>query len=83
MIIKMLYSKKGSPDGHIVRQYHKGETYDVPQSLAASFLNAGAAFNAEPDNMSDDEIFNCFRSGNPERQLEALNSLTMQQIAKG
>jgi hypothetical protein len=39
----MLSSREGSPDGHIVRWYLAGKTYDVSEYLAAIFLKEGWA----------------------------------------
>lgn len=49
MLIKMLQTRRGSPDGFIVQRYYKGETYDLPELLARRFLNNGWAYNAEPE----------------------------------
>lgn len=36
--IKMLRNKHGSPDGATVKHYEKDEVYDVPESLAKTFI---------------------------------------------
>lgn len=36
--IKMLMAKHGSPDGHSVRFYEKGEVYEVSDTLARIFV---------------------------------------------
>lgn len=36
--IRMLGNKTGSPDGHSVKHYEKGEEYDVPEGLAKVFI---------------------------------------------
>ena len=36
--IKMTRNKHGSPDGHTVRHYEQGQTYDVPEDLAKLFV---------------------------------------------
>jgi hypothetical protein len=47
--IKMLETRRGSEDGFAVRRFEKGEAYDVADTLARSFLNAGWAYNAESE----------------------------------
>lgn len=39
MKIKMLKTKKGSPDGITVNTYFEGQDYDMPNSLADVFIN--------------------------------------------
>ena len=36
--VLMLATQDGSPDGFTVREYEKGETYDIPEDLAKSFV---------------------------------------------
>ena len=43
MIVRMLTTKLGSPDGLEVREYEAGRKYDIPERLAANFLGQGAA----------------------------------------
>lgn len=43
MKVKMLETKKGSPNGIIVNTYHEGEGYDLPPSLGRVFLENGWA----------------------------------------
>jgi hypothetical protein len=43
MLVKMLETKLGSPDGIQVNEYKKGEEYDLPSSLAQVFLDEGWA----------------------------------------
>ena len=47
MLIKMLETRDGSPNGIKVATYTEGETYDVPGELAEIFLESQAA---EPAN---------------------------------
>jgi hypothetical protein len=54
MRVKMLYTRRGSYDGFTIKRYIKGETYDLPGMLAQSFLDEGAAYNAEP--FDDDTV---------------------------
>lgn len=49
MLIKMLETRRGSPDGYSVLKYEKGMIYDMPDALAKSFLRAGWCYNVEPD----------------------------------
>lgn len=49
MLIHMLQTRRGSEDGISCRQYHKGEKYEVADSLACHFLKQGWAYNAEDD----------------------------------
>lgn len=37
--VLMLVTQEGSPDGMIVREYAKGEEYNLPASLADVFIN--------------------------------------------
>ena len=57
----MTQTRRGTEDGYTIRQYHRGETYDVRRSLAAQFLNRGWAYNAEP-----------FEPAEPESVFDAL-----------
>ena len=41
--VRMIQTKKGSPDGIRVIEYQKGEIYDLPASLAEVFLREGWA----------------------------------------
>lgn len=43
MRIKMLETKCGSPDGHIVNLYPKGAELLIPHNLATSFIRNGWA----------------------------------------
>lgn len=43
MKIRMLETKKGSPDGIRINEYEIGKKYDIPKSLAEAFLRAGWA----------------------------------------
>lgn len=49
MRIKMLQTRRGSPDGFLSRRFYKGKTYNLPDSLACSFLRNGWAYNVEPE----------------------------------
>lgn len=44
MVITMMQTRRGCPDGFIVRQYHAGETYTVDELLAGRFIREHAAF---------------------------------------
>lgn len=43
MLIKMLVSQKGSPDGIRVYLYETGQEYDLPDGLAQVFIREGWA----------------------------------------
>ncbi len=43
MRIKMLSTRRGSPDGVRVLSYREGETYEVPDELGQVFLGEGWA----------------------------------------
>lgn len=43
MRLRMLQTRRGSPDGRVVRQYHAGEVYDLPPILVREFLDKGYA----------------------------------------
>ena len=47
MLITMLETRRGSDDGHTVRQFIRGQKYDVADTLAVRFLNQGWAYNSE------------------------------------
>lgn len=47
MLIKMLETRRGCEDGHRVHRYVKGETYDMMDGLARTFMMNGWAYNAE------------------------------------
>ena len=38
MLVLMLETRRGSPDGLIIRQYHEGQEYDLSRSLASYFI---------------------------------------------
>ena len=42
MLVEMTETIKGSPDGIIVKEYKKGERYNVPESLYDVFKAVGA-----------------------------------------
>jgi hypothetical protein len=48
MLITMLETRRGSEDGFTVRQFIRGQKYDVADALARRFLNCGWAYNSEP-----------------------------------
>jgi hypothetical protein len=48
MLVFMLETRRGTPDGFCIIRYHAGQEYDLPHSLAAKFLNEGWA--AYPEN---------------------------------
>lgn len=43
MKITMLHTKRGSEDGFVVRQFEAGQTYDVADTLARSFVSQEVA----------------------------------------
>ena len=43
MKVRMLITKRGSPDGLEVREYEAGKKYDLPERLAGIFLSQGWA----------------------------------------
>lgn len=47
MQILMKETRRGSEDGFAVKQYHKGESYDVAHTMGAAFINAGWAEKAQ------------------------------------
>ena len=47
MKIKMQSTRYGSADGVRVDEYKKGETYDVPETLASIFLKEGWAVKVD------------------------------------
>ena len=49
MRVKMLVTRRGSHDGFDIRQYHKGEIYDLPDNLARYFIRWNSAVSLEPN----------------------------------
>lgn len=47
MLVKMLDTRRGSPDGFSVVRYVKDCVYDIPHSLAVAFLQSGYAENMD------------------------------------
>ena len=43
MIVRMLSTRRGSPDGIEIREYGTGQKYDLPTRLAEIFLSQGWA----------------------------------------
>ncbi len=43
MRITMFETRRGTPDGHTIRQFEKGLSYDLRDELARYFLRQGAA----------------------------------------
>lgn len=43
MLIRMLETRKGSPDGRFVHTYREGQEYELPDSLARAFVRNGWA----------------------------------------
>ena len=43
MKIKMLETRMGTEDGHLVRQFNKDEVYDITNWLACEFMNSNSA----------------------------------------
>jgi len=63
MKIRMLVTKKGSPDGIHIFEYHAGQKYDVSPHLANIFLNAGWAEEdkvVEPETKMESEFTQTF-----------------------
>lgn len=60
MKIKMTATTKGSPCGLKVKKYEKGQSYDVPESLARVFIDqmkvatGGGKAAKAPDNKAAD-----------------------------
>lgn len=47
MKITMLATRRGSEDGHVVKRFYEGETYEVADTLARSFIANGWAYPVE------------------------------------
>lgn len=43
MHVRMLETRRGTADGYTIRQYQRGEIYDLPDTLANAFFAAGFA----------------------------------------
>lgn len=41
--IKMIETRRGSPDGHTLKQFIRDHSYDVPDTLARAFIGSGWA----------------------------------------
>lgn len=41
--VTMTKTEKGSPNGVLVREYEKGQTYDLPHELADTFIGMKSA----------------------------------------
>lgn len=55
MLIKMLSTKQGSPNGIIVRTYERGCVYELPGELAEAFIGEGwAAPDAEEPEQAEE-----------------------------
>lgn len=44
----MLETRRGSEDGFVVRRFHKNHCYDIADTLARAFINAGWAAKYNP-----------------------------------
>ncbi len=53
--VKISKEIKGSPDGTSVITYAEGETYDLPEELANSFISTGVADEAKPEESESEE----------------------------
>ncbi len=58
-LVKMIETRKGSEDGFTVKQYQRGEIYDIREGLARSFFAAG--FGIKPTKKQE-KYFNIKRS---------------------
>ena len=47
MKVKMLTSKRGSPDGLVVKTYEKDKIYKLPKELSFAFLTMGVCVVAK------------------------------------
>jgi hypothetical protein len=56
MKVKMIKTKKGSPDGFTVCEYLIGESYDIPDDLAKVFIEMEVAEEFEEAVISDESI---------------------------
>lgn len=63
MKIRMLETRSGSPDAHVVYLYAKGAELDLPQSMAAYFIKNGWAESLESSDFNDwlDDFINAIR----------------------
>lgn len=53
MKIRMIVSQCGSEDGHAVREFKAGVTYEVAEGMGCRFLQRGFAEKVKPEEMSD------------------------------
>lgn len=51
MILYMLDSTRGSPDGHDVIRYMQGKHYEVPGALGVKFLRNGVAIKCPEEDL--------------------------------
>lgn len=54
--LTMLETRKGTEDGFTVKQYYRGESYEIADGLARSFLAAGFAVMKDSNISKRDEI---------------------------
>lgn len=80
MLITFTETRRMSEDGFAQKRFETGKTYDVADTCARVALQNRWAHL--PLDLGK-EIFNCFRSGDPEQQLKALNELTAKQLSNG
>jgi hypothetical protein len=60
MQIQIIETRRGSPDGHTVTQYHAGETYEVPHTMGTQFIRNGWATEVETPAPTANESMNGF-----------------------
>lgn len=53
MIVYMLETRRGSPDGFTVKRYHEGSYYEVPHTLGVIFLNNDWAIEIPEEDIGD------------------------------
>jgi len=88
MLVKMLQTRRVSEDGFVCRLLEKGQTYDLAHTAACAVLNAGWAYNVEPedDRSPSDIVIDAIRKAGgkavelpthtkPKSQLEVLSEM--------
>lgn len=51
MLVYMTETRRGSPDGFMVKRYEEARTYDLPHTLACTFLRMGAGIRLEEEDL--------------------------------
>ena len=70
----MLETKRGCPDAFTVTRYYQGKTYDLPQALAAAFINSGNALHLPEEDLHG------FEGMSPATRIKLSEAVTMHTL---